>query len=67
MRRRAFIGLLGSAATLPFAARAQQQFKLARIGALYIGLADAQSFEKEFKDGMRELPSAGRRSLSSRC
>src|SRR5690349_7059905 len=56
MRRREFITLASSAAIAwPLAARAQQQFKIARIGALYIGLADAQSFEKEFKDGMREL------------
>src|SRR5262245_19383213 len=55
MRRRDFITLLGgAAATYPLAARAQQ-VKLARIGALFIGLADAQSFKKEFQDGMREL------------
>src|SRR5258708_24010354 len=54
MRRRNFIALLGGAAVWPLAARAQQ-FKLARIGALFIGLADAQSFKKEFQDGMREL------------
>ncbi|MGA6931786.1 MAG: hypothetical protein WBZ35_20975 [Pseudolabrys sp.] len=42
MRRRQFIALLGSAMMArPLAARAQQS-KLARIGALYIGLADAQ-------------------------
>ena len=54
MRRREFITLLGGAAVWPFAARAQQS-KVARIGALFIGLADAQSFKKEFQDGMREL------------
>jgi putative ABC transport system substrate-binding protein len=28
---------------------------MARIGALYIGLADAESFKKELQDGLREL------------
>src|SRR6516165_3139833 len=47
MRRREFISLLGgTAAAWPLAARAQQS-KVARIGALFIGLADAQSFKKE--------------------
>src|SRR5437588_2930830 len=55
MRRREFISLLGGAAVVwPLAARAQQS-KVARIGALYIGLADAESFKHEFQDGMREL------------
>src|SRR5215208_4934033 len=39
VRRREFITLLVAAATWPLAARAQQ-FKVARIGALYIGTAD---------------------------
>src|SRR5947199_7988437 len=54
MKRRAFITLLGGAATWPLAARAQQS-KLARIGALYIGLADAESFKNELREGLREL------------
>jgi putative ABC transport system substrate-binding protein len=55
MRRREFITLLGGAAgAWPFATRAQQS-KVARIGVLYIGLADAQSFKKEFREGLREL------------
>src|SRR5947207_4405283 len=56
MRRREFITLLGGAvaATWPLAARAQQS-KVARIGALYIGLADAESFKKELREGLREL------------
>src|SRR5205085_3792655 len=45
---------LGGAAAWPLAARAQQS-KVARIGALYIGLADAQSFKNEFREGLREL------------
>jgi putative ABC transport system substrate-binding protein len=55
MKRREFISLLGGTAVVrPLAARAQQS-KLARIGVLYIGLADAESFEKELRDGLREL------------
>ena len=55
MRRREFITLLGGAAVAwPFAARAQQA-KVYRVGALYIGLADAESFKKELRDGLREL------------
>src|SRR4029450_11257614 len=55
MRRREFITLLGgTAVTWPLAARAQQS-KVARIGALYIGLADAESFKKELREGLREL------------
>ncbi len=45
--------LLGGAAWL-LAARAQPS-KVARIGALYIGLADAESFKKELREGLHEL------------
>src|SRR3979411_3149240 len=55
MRRREFISLRGGAAGVwPLAARAQQS-KVARIGALYIGLADAESFKNELREGLREL------------
>src|ERR1700730_9770805 len=54
MRRRKFIALLGGAAAWPLAARGQQT-KVARIGALYIGLADAESFKNELREGLREL------------
>jgi len=55
IRRRAFITLLGGAAVAwPLAAPAQQS-KVARIGALYIGLADAESFKTELVDGLRQL------------
>jgi ABC-type uncharacterized transport system substrate-binding protein len=55
MRRREFITLLGgAAASWPLAARGQQS-KIARIGALYIGTADAESFKKELREGLREL------------
>jgi putative tryptophan/tyrosine transport system substrate-binding protein len=52
--RRQFIALLAGAAAWPLAARAQQS-RMARIGALYIGLADAESFKKELREGLREL------------
>jgi putative tryptophan/tyrosine transport system substrate-binding protein len=38
----------------PLAVRAQPS-KVARIGVLYIGLADADSFKKELRAGLREL------------
>jgi putative tryptophan/tyrosine transport system substrate-binding protein len=55
MQRREFIVLLGgTAAAWPLPVRAQQP-KIARIGALYIGTADAESFKKELREGLREL------------
>jgi putative ABC transport system substrate-binding protein len=51
--RRTAMALLGSAA-VAFAARAQQS-RLPRIGALYIGTADAESFKNELRLGLREL------------
>ena len=55
VRRREFITLLGGAAAAwPLAARTQES-KTARIGALYIGTADAESFKKELREGLREL------------
>jgi putative ABC transport system substrate-binding protein len=55
MRRREFITLLGGATTAwPLSVYAQQS-KIRRIGALYIGLADAELFKKELREGLREL------------
>ena len=55
MRRREFIKIVAaSAAAWPLGAHAQQS-KVARIGALYIGTADAESFKKELREGLREL------------
>ena len=55
MRRRELFTLLGGVAVgWPIAVLAQPS-KVARIGVLYIGLADAESFKKELRDGLREL------------
>jgi len=56
MKRRDFIvKVIGAAAIWPFAAVAQQQSRRARVGALYIGLADGESFKHELREGLREL------------
>jgi putative tryptophan/tyrosine transport system substrate-binding protein len=53
--RREFITLIGGVLSAwPLAVRAQRS-RVARIGALYIGLADAESFKKELREGLREL------------
>ena len=55
MRRREFIKIVeASAAVWPRAAHTQQS-KVARIGVLYIGTADADSFKRELREGLREL------------
>src|SRR5258708_32579707 len=53
MKRREFIGLIGGAAAWPVVGRAQQP-KVARIGALYIGIADEESFKRGLRQGMSE-------------
>jgi putative ABC transport system substrate-binding protein len=54
MRRREFITLLGGAATAwPLAANAQQA-KVYRVGALLVGNADADSFQKEVRGELRK-------------
>jgi len=64
MQRREFITLLGGAAAAwPLAAQAQTS-KVARIGALYIGLADAESFKKELQEGLREVGYVERQSIA---
>src|SRR6266508_918807 len=55
MKRRNFINLLGGAAAAwPLAADAQSS-KPARIGALYIGIADEEAFKTNLREGLREL------------
>jgi putative ABC transport system substrate-binding protein len=55
VRRRKLVKLFGSvAATWPLAARGQRS-KVAQIGALYLGVADGESFTKELREGMRQL------------
>lgn len=55
MRRRDFIRIVaGSATVWPLVARGEPS-RVARIGALYIGIADADSFKKELREGLREL------------
>jgi putative ABC transport system substrate-binding protein len=52
MRRREFITLFGgTAATWPLAARAQQP-QMRRVGALILGNADAEAFQKELREGL---------------
>jgi len=56
VRRRLFITLLGSAAVLPMAARAQQAGKIARVGWLSPGSAASdEAFLASFRDGLRQL------------
>ena len=54
MRRRHALGIISGAMAWPLAARAQQS-RVYRMGALVIGLADVPSFQKEFREGLREL------------
>jgi putative tryptophan/tyrosine transport system substrate-binding protein len=53
MERRTFLAIAGGAALWPIALRAQQP-KAARIGALYIGIADEESFKRGLRQGMSE-------------
>jgi putative tryptophan/tyrosine transport system substrate-binding protein len=56
VKRREFITLLGGAAAWPFAARAQQAAKVARIGHLDLGPASARASRVEaLRAGLRDL------------
>src|SRR5215204_6619523 len=54
MRRRHALGIISGAMAWPLAARAQHS-RVYRIGALVIGNADVPSFQKELREGLREL------------
>src|SRR5204863_7531265 len=47
--------LIGSAAVMWPLATLAQQSKVARIGALYLGIADAETFRTGLREGLREL------------
>jgi putative ABC transport system substrate-binding protein len=64
MQRREFITLLGGAAAgWPLVARAQQT-KVYRVGALLLGIADADSFRTELRDELRKLGYAEGRNIA---
>jgi putative tryptophan/tyrosine transport system substrate-binding protein len=63
LKRREFFTLLGGAVTWSLPTRAQQS-KMARIGALYIGTADAESFKNELRVGLQELGYVEGRNIS---
>jgi putative ABC transport system substrate-binding protein len=54
VKRRNFIMLIGGAAAWPLVGYAQEP-KVRRVGALLIGNADMESFQKELREGLREL------------
>jgi ABC-type uncharacterized transport system substrate-binding protein len=54
MKRRKFMALMGGAAVWPLDAYAQLP-KARRVGALIIGNANEESFQKELREGLREL------------
>jgi len=55
MRRRDFVGLIGSAAAWPLAARAQQADKTPRVGYVRAGTPNNDPYREEFVRGMRDL------------
>ena len=58
MRRREFLGVLGSAAAMPLAARAQQSERVRRIGVLISQAADDSEMEASltgFRQGLERL------------
>jgi putative ABC transport system substrate-binding protein len=54
MRRRTFLGVLGSAAAWPFAGRAEPG-RIPRVGLLMLGNPDPTAFLREVATGLRDL------------
>src|SRR5215216_4717854 len=55
VQRRSFVKICTCAALAwPLASRAQRA-KVARVGALYLGIADSEPFRNGLRDGLREL------------
>ncbi len=54
MRRRDFLGVLGSAAAWPLAARAQTTILPRRIGFLLVGFSTDSKAAQSFQQGLRE-------------
>ncbi len=54
MRRRTFVGILASTATLPLAARAQQPARISRIGVLALTQSDIDALGKVLRGRLRE-------------
>ena len=54
MRRREFLSLLSAATLWPLPLYGQQK-KFVRVGALYLGNADADSFKTNLREGLSEL------------
>ena len=54
MRRREFLSLMVAATLWPLTLYGQQT-KIVRVGALYLGIADAESFKTNLREGLREL------------
>ena len=59
MRRRNFIALLGSAATWPLAARAQQNERMQRIGVLLPAAADDPDYQAWMGAFLQALAQSG--------
>ena len=53
-RRRCLTGALAATVAWGLPLRAQPA-RLARVGVLHLGIADAESFQRELREGMREL------------
>ena len=64
LRRREFIALLGGAAAACAFPAGAQTSKVARVGALYIGVADEEFFKRNLREGLHELGYAEERNIA---